>query len=171
MVVAETEQVILLDGMTMARIDTLTVHEPRGAAGRLLAWARILPATVEAKLQVGEWRTVSFSADGRSLYLMGGRGEIDGDTHEDYRAEWLGIRRVDLATGEVKATALDGMQVDHVLSTATGDVYAVGPKRPWTEFAQTAGAMVLYRLDGDTLERRTSRVFDSTVWQVLIVAP
>lgn len=165
---AASEEVILLDGMTMTRIDTFAVREPASLARRLLGWTGLLPANANAKLQVGEWRNVTFSADGESLYLTGGRGELTGDTYEDYEAEWLGIRRVDLDTGEIEAAALDGGQVDQIIPTASGDLYLLGPERPWTDMETTPSPRLVYRLDGESLKVEANRPLPTTVWQVLV---
>lgn len=117
---------------------------------------------------MGEWRDATFSADGRSLYLTGGRGEIDGDAYEDYEAEWLGIRRVDLDTGEVHAEALDGMQVDTVVGTASGELYVIGPERPWTEARPMQSPLVVRRLHAVSLVVEATRTLDGTVWTVLV---
>ncbi len=170
-VAAATEEIILLDGMSMARIDTVTAHEPESLAHRLLGWAGLMPASAGAKFQVGEWRTATFSADGASLYLTGGRGEIVGDTYEDYEAEWLGIRRVDLETGEISAAALDGEQVDQVVPTASGELYVLGPDRPWTEVESPSSTVVLSRLDAETLEVDATRTLEGDVWTVLVTQP
>lgn len=165
---AATEEVVLLDGLSMTRIATFAVHQPQSLAHRLLGWTGLLPTSAAAKLQVGEWRSVTFSADGDSLYLTGGRGEITGNTYEDYEAEWLGIRRVNLDTGEVRAEALDGMQIDSVVATSNGDLYVLGPERPWTDIAVQPGATVVSRLDAETLDVEATRTLDGSVWTVLV---
>lgn len=168
---AATEEIILLDGLTMSRKATLSVRAPASLARRLLGWTGMLPEPAAAKWQVGEWRTATFSADGEAIYLTGGHGEVTGDTYEDYEADWLGIRRVDLETGEVRAAALDGGQIDRILPVADGDIYVFGLERPWTETTSTQSGNVLRRLDGDTLSVEAERRMGSRVWQLLVTQP
>jgi len=169
------QQLAVLDG----RADTLTVIDtpsmkvasirsiapPRGALERLGALLGLTPTTAEAKgLREGATYTLRFSRDGRSLYLLGSRASVDAshETHTD-----LGIERIDVASGELRATDLSGRAVWWRDEAADGSaLYAVTSAFAGEEDCPC----ILQRLDPTTLDVTATRTFPYEMPRLYVLA-
>jgi hypothetical protein len=159
----------LLDARALDVVATRDIHRDAGLTRRALGWLGILPAQAEAKTISGTWRVATFSADGASLYVTG--YELDsGDSAEHVTGHGDGVTRLDVATGKIEATALDGADVRQVVPSPDGaTIYLVRSGTPWWEATSNATDDVLVRLDASSLEPLARR--DLEGWALVFVVP
>jgi hypothetical protein len=159
----------LLDARALDVVATRDIHRDAGLTRRALAWLGILPAEAAAKAISGTWRAATFSADGASLYVTG--YELDsGASAEHVTGHGDGVTRLDVATGKIEATALDGADVRQVVPSPDGaTIYLVRSGTPWWEATSNATDDVLVRLDASSLEPLAQR--DLEGWALVFVVP
>jgi hypothetical protein len=123
---------------------------------RVGRWLSFGPESADAKLMEGRVFKASYSADGWSLFVSGRTVEI-GDSLDEIEAEALGIQRIDIRSGKVKASGLQGVDVLQVWIAPEGQsLYVLGYDQPW-ETATNGVAPMLRRLNAETLEVEAER--------------
>jgi hypothetical protein len=151
--------ITLIDAERMEIERAVAVHGRESIAARVLAWLGLAPAEVAAKGEPGTTISAVFAADGRSLYVFG-------YTSTDYEeGQTLGLRTIDVATGEIVAESKD---------LATGaEPLAVRPapdgRSVYVVRATGDGGDALLRLDALTLDLGAQRLF-SEDRQVILVS-
>jgi len=167
---AETDVLTVIDTATMTVERATAMTTPRTLGDRLLDWFSVAPRSAAAKYMIGREMSAVFAPDGQSVYIFGSEGEVNAETEEsgDYIQRGLGVKRVDLTTGEIVAESLDGDQVMELLVAPDGSaVYAMGPTVPWM-MASSPPRLRLSRLDGQTLDVLVDREFSQRHRFVLV---
>ena len=159
---ADEDAVTVVDaaGMTIER--TVALGRQRGFLDRVRGLLSLVPETASAKAMEGTMLQAAFAADGRRLYLFGSVAHLEDDAPI---FGGLGLRLVDVESGEVIADGLPDAQIERALPTPDGRaVYVAGwePEAP-------AGPFVLRRLDAATLDVEAERVFPD--YRSLFVRP
>lgn len=120
----------LLDARTLTVAGSHTLHKPESAAHRLLQWLGIAPRTAEAKFMAGHQISAVFAPDGQHLYVTSFQTNVDATTHT-MTGKGLGVRRIDVDTGEITAEALTGSVLDTLLPAPDGrSLYVSGSATP-----------------------------------------
>jgi hypothetical protein len=157
---AETDELTTVDTASLTVEQTVPLSRRDGVVRRALTWLGILPQDVSAKYMDGRFLKAVFSPDGQRLYLHGLEGEV-GDQPDESSERGLGLTAVDVATGEIVATALDGQVLETVVPAPDGrSVYVNGPTVPWSEANGEPGYR-LTRLDASSLDTLADREFAS----------
>lgn len=155
----------MIDTPNMKVVSIRSVAAPHGALERLGELLGVTPTTAEAKgLGEGATYTLRFAHDGRSIYLLGNRASVDGghQTHTD-----LGIERIDLASGELRATSLSGQAVWWMNEAADGSaLYAITPGVT----GEDGCPCTLQRLDPATLDVTATRTFPYEMPRLYVLA-
>ena len=168
------ERLTLIDTATLTVVATHDIHETESLARRALRWLGIVPETAAAKVSQGRSLEASFSPDGSALFLTGYESTVDEsvavatDPFEAVEVEGYGVARVDVGSGEIVATALEGDDLDLVGTSPDGLwLYAFDiPARWWVD--TQAPEIRLARLDATTLDVLAERTFAERP-QVMIV--
>lgn len=171
--------VIDADGAKLTLIDTRTLkftgshalHRHESTAHRVLRWLGLAPQMAEAKFMAGHQLSAVFAPDGQHLYLTDIETSVN-TAQKTTTGKSVGVRRIDVTTGAISATALAGSQIATLLPSPDGrSLYVSGPKTPWWENQTGAETWVLRRLDGQTLAPLAERTFASNSTLTLVVAP
>jgi hypothetical protein len=166
---AAMETLTLIDAASLEVMATRAIHEPESAVSRVLRWLGVLPESAEAKVANGRSVDATFSADGKALYLTGEELEV-GESADDFIGHGFGLLRVEVATGEITARALEGHHPWRVVSSPDGrSVYVVRAATPWWDSDEQQPTDVLQRLDAVTLETLAAR--DLGEWPDLLLVP
>lgn len=167
---AETDELTLVDARTMTVERTVAIARPQGLARRALTWLGVLPQAVSAKYMDGRHLQGIFSPDGRLLYTYGFAGEV-GDAPDEATQRGLGLTAIEVATGAIVATALDGQVLSEVLPAPDGaSVYANGPTVPWIRVVGQPSYR-LSRLDAANLGVLAEREFPARRSVVVVPEP
>ena len=167
---AGAEELTLLDAATLTVVSTYAIARSRGLGARILTWLGLAPRTASAKSMDGRIIWATFSSDGTRLYVYGFEGEV-GDDLDTATERGLGLTAIEVASGEIVASALDGQELFDVLPTPDREsLYVLGPTVPW---AMSSGepSYRLARLDAATLKTLAEREYPRSPWVVLIPAP
>jgi hypothetical protein len=161
-------ELTVLDAVTLDVVTTRAIREPAGLTRRALAWLGILPQDAAAKAIDGAWRSVTFAPDGASLYVTG--YELDtSEAAREVTGHGFGVSRIDVATGEIVATGLDGAEVQQVVPSPDGaTLYVMRSETPWWE-PGGGSAQLLVRLDVATLEPLAERPIGE--WSRIFIVP
>jgi DNA-binding beta-propeller fold protein YncE len=145
----------LIDTGTMHVIRRVSLSEPESPLQHTADLLGLSPTAAEAKQIQGVSLQMQFSPDGNSLYVTGWQGSV---TNGTYSFHQLGLRRIDVTTGTVTATAFQDGQVWWTGIPPDGSaVYALIPSQPVA--GQFSCPCTLDRLDPDSLAIRATRVF------------
>jgi hypothetical protein len=159
----------LIDTGTLEVEDVHSIYVPVGWTGRFLEWLGIAPQTAEAKVSRGRSLRAVFAADGQHLYLTGYETTV-GETIEGYEGHGFGLMRIDTGTGEITASALEGLDADMILPSPDGEfVYLLRPEIPWWNNDGQSPGYVVERFDAESLAPLAQRTFEG--WLQLMVAP
>lgn len=165
---AALDTLTVLDAGTLAVLETHAIHGPESLTDRLLGWLGLIPQSAQAKVSEGRALHAAWSADGQSLYLTGHEIEV-GETMDDVTGRGLGISKIEVATGEITAVALEGRNADFIVPAPDGrSLYVLMPEIPWWDNGG-GSAFVLRRLDADSLETMTERRLDA--WSQIMLVP
>jgi hypothetical protein len=152
-----TRIVTTVDTSTMSVVAAVTPHRSVSWTKRVLEFLSPLPRAAEAKLYNGVTLGAYFSADGQFLYVTGRSAEV-GDTMAEVKVELLGVQRIELATGEITAGALDDVDVIQLwVDSENGAIFAQSYEEPWETSADGAVETHLRRLDAETLKVTADR--------------
>ncbi|HVL25770.1 MAG TPA: hypothetical protein VM450_16895 [Thermomicrobiales bacterium] len=166
---AAVTSLTLIDTGTMTVEAVHEIDRPESVAHRLARWLGLAPQEVSAKGMAGPAASAVFAADGAALYVTGSELRI-GDTIESMSGEGMGVRRIDVASGQITAEVLRGQEVTQVLPAPDGNaVYALASVTPWWDSQIGASSYLLRRLDPATLKVTAERVYPQ--WpQVVMLA-
>ncbi|MDQ3653482.1 MAG: hypothetical protein M3457_00185, partial [Chloroflexota bacterium] len=150
----------MIDATTLTVIETLQIAPVASGWERMLAWLGLVPQSARAKVSEGRSLRAAWSADGQSLYLTGHEIEV-GETMDDITGHGLGISKIEVATGEITAVALEGHDADFIIPAPDGQsLYVLMPVQPWWDNGGGSD-FVLRRLDAETLETTAERRVDA----------
>jgi hypothetical protein len=167
---AESETLTLVDAATLTVERAVAIAEPDGLGRRVLTWLGLALRTASAKYMDGRVLWATFSPDGRHLYVYGFEGEV-GDGADEATERGLGLTAVEVASGEIVGTALEGQVIGDVLPAPDGQsLYVNGPTVPWT-MAPGEPSYRLSRLAAPNLETLAEREFPDRRWVVLVPEP
>jgi hypothetical protein len=145
--------------VTLVDVERLTVERTVALTRRagLLAWLGLEPPSVAAKGFFQEAvRVATFAPDGRQLYLTGW-------VIEPGAGRGLGLWRVDLATGQVMAEALEDEAIVQMAVAPDGhSLYILSTDRPASRWDRFGTPHRLRRLDAATLTVLAERTFDGS---------
>jgi DNA-binding beta-propeller fold protein YncE len=161
---ADRDGILLLDAETLAIQRTVALTRPVSAVDRLLDYLNLLPRNVDAKYyQEGIERRVLYSPDGRHVILFGSHRAVEPDTERQW-SSGLGLKVVDLATGQLIAEGLAGELIHSVSFTPDGtQFYTAGPAggRELVAWISEPGgyvrSYVIRRLDATNLDTLAER--------------
>jgi hypothetical protein len=166
---AEADELTLLDAATLTVERAVEIARPRGLGVRVLTWLGLAPRSASAKSMDGRILWAIFSPDGTRLYVYGFEGAV-GDDLDTATKHGLGLTAIEVTSGEIVASGLDGQELFDVLPTPDGEsLYVIGPTVPW---AMSSGepSYRLARLDAATLQTLAEREFPRSAWIVLTPA-
>ncbi|MGH2535593.1 MAG: hypothetical protein ACRDJW_25325 [Thermomicrobiales bacterium] len=157
------------DAMTVSAAADLTVERtvalsmPQSWRSRLLGLLLLAPQSASAKVAEGAFKAAVFSPDGNRLYVSGTEWTAEDDPDD---VPSLGLRVIDVTSGEVLGEALDDVYIDRVISSPDGqslyvtaaDVYGPSDNFSW----------VLLRLDAQTFDVLAERTFSSYPWLLIV---
>ncbi|MDQ2744280.1 MAG: hypothetical protein M3Z66_18570 [Chloroflexota bacterium] len=149
----------IVDAHTMSLVRTETLSQPQSPLSHLADLLGILPTTAEAKEIEGVDLSMNYSPDGRSLYVTGMRGSFDSSGKFGWHN--LGLRRIDVQTGTVEATAFQDQALWWSQLAPDGSAfYALTPAARDYQ-GNDACPCALERLDPRTLAVTAKRMFDA----------
>lgn len=158
---ADAEHLTLIDTPTLTIERTIELTQPESLGDgvqSVLGWLGLVPRSAEAKIMTGRVLQAVFAPDGRSLYLAGREGSA-GETMESVEEHGLGVRRINLTTGEIVAESLGDALLDELLPTPDGSaLYVYGPTESWFT-SDGEPPYRLFLLDPRTLEPLAQREF------------
>lgn len=160
----------LIDVPRLRVTATLNVRRPQSGLEQLGERLGLLPTAAEAKgVALGMILRAHFSLDGHSLYVTGERYDLG--AQQQQVVTHLGVERIDLATGQIEATALAGMPVWWRAQAADGSsLYALTPvPRSDGDYSYEDGHYLLQRLDPLTLHVTAQRQLDAPTQPQLYV--
>lgn len=167
---ADSTKVTLVDTKTLSVAGSHALHRPESAVHQFLRWLGLAPQTAEAKFMAGHQLSAVFAPDGQHLYLSGIETSVD-TAKKTMTGKSLGMRRIDVTTGAITATALADSQVATVLPSPDGrSLYVSGPATSFWENQTGQETWVLRRLDARTLTPLAKRTFDSPPYLVILPA-
>jgi hypothetical protein len=134
----------VVDAESLAIERSIPIAAKRSALDRLVGLLPLEPHGAAAKAEEGSSRSAVFGADGVSLYVWGAESRAEGTLSR----EGSGLRRVEVGTGDIAATGLDGREIDRVMALGTGLYVAL-----WDP------SFALLRLDASSLAERARRHF------------
>ncbi|MGH2532836.1 MAG: YncE family protein [Thermomicrobiales bacterium] len=149
----------LIDAPRLRVERTVAIERPASLADRLLGLLPLMPRDAAAKGPAeGVYLHAVFSPDGARLYVAG--REIErGEGGYASRSRGLGLRVIDVASGNVVASAFSEAEIGEILPAPDGrTVYVVRNEL----FASQR--WLLQRLDVVTLEVLAEREFDGYPW-------
>jgi outer membrane protein assembly factor BamB len=148
----ESNRLELIDARQMTIVRTVDLVRRQSLLERLGDALGLLPATASAKEWLGVDLSITFSPDGRRLYVTGRQGKIGSDGK--WTVDGLGLRLVDIASGQILADALAGQWVSRVMPNPDGSTI-------YTESDPPMGGSptVLQREDAATLAVSAQRNF------------
>jgi hypothetical protein len=153
---ALTGRISLIHASSMTVDRSFLPERPTSWLERLGGWLSPHPRSAEAKLMEGSVFKADYSADGSSLYVSGRTVEV-GETMGEIDANALGMQRIDLQSGEIRAEALEGIDIQEVWASPDGSgLYVFGYDEPW-ETATNGVAPHLRRLDAEILTVEAER--------------
>lgn len=159
-----TGAVTVIATETMSVDRTFVPERPVGWRERLRGWLSPFARAADAKVTAGTMLGATYAPDGRMLYLSGRTVAVDDDG--TIRPQGLGIQRIDLVTGEIRAARLDGIDVAELWTAPEGEaLYALCYDEAW-ETATGPVVPRLRRLDPRTLEVQAERKLASNDWVV-----
>jgi plastocyanin len=131
--------------LTVERTDALV--RPVSAWNRLFSLLPFVPHSASAKALEGTMLEAVFAPDGQHLYVFGMRASVE-DGEPIVRG--LGLRGVDVSSGEVDAVAFGEAIIDRVLpSSDGGSLYVAGPA---ADVELAGGNYFIRRVDAHTLD-------------------
>lgn len=146
-----TGRVTLVATATMTAERAFVPKRHVGWRQRLAGWLSPFARGAEAKLTEGMMLHAAYAADGRSIYLTG-KSVALGDGAQDIQAQGLGIRRIDLDSGEIVAAAVDGAEVAQLWVAPAGDaLYALAYDQPWEAAQGAVTTRLIPGEDGDSV--------------------
>ncbi len=113
-----SDRLELIDARQMTVVRTVDLIRRQSLLERLGGVLGLLPETASAKEWLGVDLSITFSPDGRRLYVTGRQGKIGSDGK--WTVDGLGLRLVDIASGQVLADALAGQWITRVLPDPAG---------------------------------------------------
>lgn len=154
----DRNRLTVIDARTLHVIATHVLSQPASPVQRLFELTGLLPVTAYAKgIPQGVAFTARFSRDGRSLYLTGTQYEVDAAGTSIVKP--IGVRLVDVASGEVRAEALTGFPVLWLGEAADRSaLYALTPE---SKQSDPSCPCVLHRLDPTSLQITAERRFEA----------
>jgi hypothetical protein len=151
----QTEKLVTIAAPAMRIVRTQQVTHPQSLLARVAGMLGLAPTPAEAKgMAEGMMLTMQFSNDGHALYVT---GQTYGPDSRGWPAtKNIGLQRIDLASGQLSATALPGQNIRWLAEGADGQaLYVLSPDQygycPCT----------LLRLDAATLQATAQRVMSS----------
>jgi len=159
----ETDRLTLVDAPSMKVISTRSVSRPQSWLERIGGLLGLVPTAAEAKeVVVGMMLSMQFSADGRSLYVMGDKSSLDATGHQTWTN--ISLERIDVTSGQLIAQqSLGGMPIWWIgLAADSSAVYVLTPvERADHDYTYQDGHYALRRLDPTTLQMTNERTLDS----------
>jgi hypothetical protein len=152
-----TDTLRLVDTHRMQLVKTEALSQPQSLLTRLVSLTGILPTTAEAKEIEGVWLQMQYSPDGKSLYVTGTRGSFDAAGKFSWQS--LGLRRIDVQSGTVAATTLQGHGIWWSQLAPDGAAYYVLTPTAKDVMNNDSCPCALQRLDPQTLAVTASRTF------------
>jgi WD40 repeat protein len=159
---ATAGELTIVDTTSLTAAATYAIHRSESLAGRAARWLGLAPQPAAAKTMDGRYLDLVFSADGRFLYLSGVEGSVDDVTGES-TGRGLGVKTIDVETGEIVATTLDEHFIQEVVPAPDGQsLYVVDSEVvPWTVDHEVPYR--LSRLEAQSLQSRAERTFPGQV--------
>jgi len=161
---ADEDALTVVDTERLAIEATQTLARSASVLHRLVALLPLVPQSASAKTLEGTMLQAVFAPDGRHLYVFGVTSGVESG---EPIFHGLGLRVVDVESGEVEAVAFDGMPIERVVpSPDGGSLYVAGPALDSAD-AESDTAMVPYliwRVDAETLEVVAERSFTGWRW-------
>lgn len=151
-----SEAVTLIDAAQMKIVSTRALTRSQSVLSRLAAWTGLAATPAEAKQITGVALQARFSPDGRLVYVTG--TSWSPDAQGNTVSQGLGLRAIDVATGQLVAEALPGTSVNWAMPGPGGNALYVG-----TWKADGSCPCMLSRLDGSTLAVTAQRSFQYTM--------
>lgn len=150
----ESQTLLLIAADRLQIVRTEHVARSPGLLDRLGNLLGLLPEAALAKEWIGTAVDLQFSPDGRSLYAAGREGQVTGGA---WSIRGLGLKRIDVASGQIVAQALPNQWVTDISVAPNGNaLYTLSPSNP-----VGGGPDMLRRLDPLTLQTMTRRrVYD-----------
>jgi plastocyanin len=133
---------------------------------RLAALLPFAPQAASAKALEGTMLQAVFAPDGQRLYVYGQRAGVE-DGEPVFRG--LGLRTVDVSSGEIEALALEEVPIERVVpSPDGGSLYVAGPASDAAADADI-GVMpyLIRRVDARTLEVVAEQSYPEWRWFVV----
>ncbi|HEX6507907.1 MAG TPA: hypothetical protein VF221_09770 [Chloroflexota bacterium] len=160
----ESNQLTMIDAPSLKVLSTRSVSQPRSWLERLGSALGLAPATAEAKeIVFGMSLSMTFSADGQSLYVTGSKSALDVTGHPTWTN--IGVERIDVASGQLVAEQpLGGMPIWWIgMAADSSAVYVLTPLAQSDDgYAYQDGQVALRRLDGSSLQMTAERTLDAT---------
>lgn len=158
---ATTDELTVVDTATLTVAATRTIHRTESLAHRAARWLGLAPVPAAAKTMDGRYLDAVFSVDARYLYLWGVDGSVD-DVSGVSTGHGLGLNAIDVASGEIVASALADHYVSDVVPAPDGGgLYVVDSAVvPWTVDHEVPYR--LSRLDTHTLRSQAEREYPRT---------
>lgn len=167
---ADRDALTLVDATRLAIERTATLHHPTTFFERLHRLLPLVPQGAAAKHSKGITLQAAFSPDGERLYVHGFASTVDDDENGfTQTAHGLGLRAVDIGSGEILAEGLPGEIFGRVVPAPDGrNLYVAGPEGgsrllAWVQEPPGGWPKPVYRLrrlDADTLDPLADRAFD-----------
>jgi plastocyanin len=160
---ADEDALTLIDTERMTVERTMPLARPVSMRSRLVDLLPLVPQSAAAKALEGTMLQAVFAPDGQRLYLYGVRFGVESG-EPVFRG--LGLRAVDVESGEIEATALGEAPIERVVpSPDGGSLYVAGPAIDAATAADLAAIpYLLRRLDAGTLDVVAERSFPDWRW-------
>lgn len=165
---AGADIVTLIDTERLAVERTIWLTRQTGLVDTLVGLLPLAPQRAAAKIEEGTNLHAVFGPGGERLYVYGVRAEVDANGDQEWHD--LGLKVIDLASGEIVADGLADSMIVQVLPAPDGrSVYVtMAPDR--RAFVNDGDkTFVLRRLDAGTLETLAEREFDG--WPMVLLWP
>jgi len=144
----------IVDAKSLKILRSVELMRPQSLLDRLGEWLGIVPTVAEAKEVEGTNVDIQFSPDGSRLYETGGVTRIG--KHGKFSYTSLGVRLINVASGQIVAEALHAQDIWWLLVSPDGRaIYAFGPTNP-------APGTTIWRLDPSTLQAVARRSLTSS---------
>lgn len=152
----ESDKLLLVDARQMTVARTMELARPQSflerLASTLLVTLGLIPATASAKEWIGVDLSMWYSPDGHHFYVTGRKGEIGSDGK--WTESGLGLRLVDVSSGQIVAEAFSNRWVTQVMPGPDGSAVLAEAEDP-----MDADPVTLDRLDPTTLAVTAERHF------------
>jgi uncharacterized cupredoxin-like copper-binding protein len=154
---ADEAELTVIDTARLAVERTVSLARPVSALRMLLGHLSLMPQSASAKAMEGTRLQAVFAPDGKRLYLTGAVSSIE-EGELIYRG--LGLRAINVDTGEIAAEAFADELIERVVPSADGgSLYIFGP-----ESSDFSAGYQLRRLDTAELHVVAERTFPDWRW-------